>query len=346
MIIIDGIIFSLQKSGGISVYFYELLQRIIKHEESVKSIIYRNDNIYTPLINLKENAQIRTHLSLERFRRVNVLGEVGDIFHSSYYRLPGGGYHGKIITTVHDFTEELYPRGVVSYIHHKQKRQAILNSDGIICISENTKKDMHKFIPESINIPTKVIYNGVGNFQCNDKIGTHESYVIFVGARSGYKNFEMCVTALHKLEDINLVVVGGGPFSDLEKSLLNSNIPGRYKHVGFVSEAELNVLYQNALALVYPSYYEGFGIPLIEAMKSGCPVIASKSSSVKEIANDAAVLIESISSDKIQNSIVRLKDISYRFEKIKKGIDTARNFSWDKMASETLDFYNCVRGEK
>lgn len=100
--------------------------------------------------------------------------------------------------------------------------------------------------------------------------------------------------------------------------MLNSNIRGRYKHVGFVSEAELNVLYQNALALVYPSYYEGFGIPLIEAMKSGCPVIASKSSSVKEIANDAAVLIESISSDKIQDSIVRLKDISYRFEKIKK----------------------------
>lgn len=96
MIIIDGIIFFFTKIRGISVYFYELLQRVIKHEESVKSIIYRNDNIYTPLINLKENAQIRTHLSLERFRRVNVLGEVGDIFHSSYYRLPGEGIMVKL----------------------------------------------------------------------------------------------------------------------------------------------------------------------------------------------------------------------------------------------------------
>jgi len=344
MIIIDGIIFSLQKSGGISVYFSELLRRVQEQPEKLCHLLYENENSYTS--NLITNKKIRYHLEVERFRKVDINGKENDIFHSSYYRIPSKKFTGKIITTVHDFTENLYPRGLKSKILNAQKRNAILKSDGIICISENTRQDMHKFIPESVNIPTQVIYNGVADFSFNNQCECFESYVIFIGARDGYKNFEMCVQALQRLPEIQLIVIGGGKLTDYELKLLNDKIPHRYKHAGFISECELENYYQNALALVYPSFYEGFGIPVIEAMKCGCPVIASKSSSVQEIAGDAAILIENITAETIGQNILKLKNPDVRLQKTTLGLNNAKRFSWDKMASETLDFYNYVRGKK
>ncbi|QMM47891.1 glycosyltransferase family 4 protein [Escherichia coli] len=344
MIIIDGIIFSLQKAGGISVYFYELLKYIQKANKEYLHLLYNNQNAYANGNGFIINSKTRLHISFERFRRVPIIGDETDIFHSSYYRLPERSFSGKIITTVHDFTEEMYPRGIVSKIHHIQKRNAILGSDGIICISKNTMMDMHRLIPESIDIPTTVIYNGVGDFKSKECLGEYEPYVIFVGARNGYKNFNMCISALKKINDIRLVVVGGGGFTDNELKLLNTLIPGRYSHAGFITEIELNKLYQNSLALIYPSSYEGFGIPVIEAMKSGCPVIASNSSSVQEISNNAALLIDSICDKKIADAIQSLRNPAFRQEKIKLGIMNATNYSWDKMANETLSFYNTIRG--
>ncbi|HEY2451582.1 MAG TPA: glycosyltransferase family 1 protein [Scandinavium sp.] len=344
MIFVDGIIFSLQRSGGISVYFNELLNHLNKNNECVTHLLYENDNGYTSTYPI--NSKIRWKISLERFLRVPVSGDQDDIFHSSYYRLPEKKFKGKIVTTVHDFTEELYPRGLNSKVLHLQKRRAILNSDGLICISENTKKDMHRFIPESVRIPTQVIYNGVGDFSSDSLGGSFEPYVIFVGARSGYKNFEMCVSALQDLGGINLIAVGGGQFTSAEQEMLNKIIPGRFSHAGFISESELEKLYQKALALVYPSYYEGFGIPVIEAMKSGCPVIASRSSSITEISGDAALLIENITAEKLKLAILDLKDPTIRNTKIISGITNAEKYSWEKMAFETLSFYNYLRGKK
>lgn len=346
MIIIDGIIFTLQKSGGISVYFYELLQNIQKKNESISLILYENDNNYTRNDFFTINSKIRKHIAIERFRRVNVIGSYNDIFHSSYYRLPSKKFKGKIITTVHDFTEEIYPRGIISKILYFQKRKAILDSDGLICISENTRRDMHRFIPESVDIPTKVIYNGVADFFHNNLDGNYERFVIFVGARGGYKNFEMCVLALKNLRDIRLVVVGGGDFSSSETRFLNDNIHGRFAHMGFVTLEKLNELYQKALALVYPSEYEGFGIPVIEAMKSGCPVIAAETPAIQEVSNGSAVLIANISAEKIEESIRNLENHKIRVEKIQLGIENSKIFSWDKMAEETLNFYNEIRGIK
>ncbi|EHD01853.1 Mannosyltransferase [Salmonella enterica subsp. enterica serovar Wandsworth str. A4-580] len=257
MIVIDGVIFSLQKSGGISVYFSELLRRIRTDKEDVLHLLYNNQNIYTKGSDYVVNRIARLHISVERFIKVNISGtkndifdifhssyyRKNDIFHSSYYRLPNAKFNGKIITTVHDFTEEIYPRGLISKVHHKQKRQAILGSDGIICISNNTMKDMHKFIPESVNIPTRVIYNGVGDFSVRNIDAKFESYVIFVGARSGYKNFKMCVSALRYFDDIELIVVGGGEFSKEEIKFNLKNYHSMVKKLNFLIVRYLVVMF-------------------------------------------------------------------------------------------------------
>lgn len=251
-----------------------------------------------------------------------------------------------MITTVHDFTYELYPLGYKTKIHHWQKKRAILNSDGIICISECTKKDLLKFIPEAKNIPIKVIYNGVGDFKVLRSNEFEDKYVVFVGARNGYKNFSVAVDALVDHHDLKLVVIGGGAFGTQEKELLQNKIPNRYSHAGYISEERLNQLYSNAYALIYPSLYEGFGIPVIEAMKSGCPVIAANSSSVKEIATGAALLLDDISSSEISLSLSQLRDDLYRESIISSGYIQAEKYSWIKTAEETLNFYDEIRENK
>ncbi|WP_205956577.1 glycosyltransferase family 4 protein [Pantoea stewartii] len=345
MIYIDGIIYSLQNSGGISVYFDEYLKFLDKSNVKNELIIYPNSNPYAN--KLQVNRKPRLNINIERYIDVSISPESkSDIFHSSYYRLPVNKDNVKIITTVHDFTYEVFPRGVKTKIHHWQKKRAILNSDGIICISESTRKDMLKYIPEAKNIPTKVIYNGVSDFVPLNTKSDKGKYVLFVGAREGYKNFVSCVKALKDHKDIELIVVGGGSFNPEELILLRNTIPGRYSHAGFVNEQELNALYSNAYCLIYPSLYEGFGIPVIEAMRSGCPVIASNSSSVKEIATGAAILLDNITEVDISQALYQLDDKTIREKLVTNGLTNSEKYSWTKMAQETLNFYDEIRDLK
>jgi len=191
-----------------------------------------------------------------------------------------------------------------------------------------------------------VIYNGVGDFKPATKNKSLDKYVLFVGARNGYKNFDACVESLSTHSDINLVVVGGGKFTNDEIKFLEGNIPGIYRHAGYVTEVLLNDLYSQAYCLIYPSFYEGFGIPVIEAMKSGCPVIGCNSSSVSEIASGAAILLDDITGDKISDVLVVLKDDVYRNNLIAAGFERSRKYSWSKMAEQTLNFYNEIRDLK
>ncbi len=127
--------------------------------------------------------------------------------------------------------------------------------------------------------------------------------VLFVGSRSGYKNFRSVVDALSSLHDLRLVCVGGGPLSPDEVRLLEKLLPGRYNWSGYLSSEELNLEYNKSACQVYPSVYEGFGIPVLEAMQAGCPVVAVKSSSMPEVAGDAALLTENGDADEICDAI-------------------------------------------
>jgi len=258
------------------------------------------------------------------------------LFHSSYYRYTKGS-HSKVITTVHDFIQEKVYNSHLGF-NSIMKRLAIINSDIIIAISENTKNDLLHFYPKLNPNNIHVIYNGVSECYCplpNNEFSPDT--VLFVGSRVSYKNFDLAVDVVSKFKNKTLVIVGNS-LTAKEEILLNSKLSSkRWLFKLNPSNEELNVLYNQAGLLIYPSSYEGFGIPILEAMKSGCPVIALNSSSLPEVAGDAALLVENSSIDEYYDGIKHIMNRRDHFVKL--GLINAASFSWDKTFEETINLY-------
>ncbi|EHR6735586.1 glycosyltransferase family 4 protein [Vibrio parahaemolyticus] len=317
MIVFDPIIHYLQSGGGVTVYYNNILERISKTDKKYCIV----DEIKLPKITRYLNCPTK---------------DKSGVFHSSYYRLPeASGF--KIVTTVHDFTYEKFIKGPAKWLHCWQKYRAIKRSDAVICVSENTANDLLKYCPiDSKKI--KVIYNGVSeSYHPLSDFDESSKEIIFVGARSGYKNFDVAVDVLRKLPDFSLSIVGGGKLSYEEIKKLESNIPGRYKWLGRLSDEELNVAYNRAHALLYPSSYEGFGIPVVEAMRAGCPVVAVNVSSIPEVAGSAAILTDYADANLFAEAILKVCDMRDQLRKA--GFEQANKFSWEKCFLETLQVY-------
>ena len=350
-IIFDNIIFSLQKAGGISVVWYELLNRIFK-EKVIESHFIEfddcNNNIFRNKLNIdadKINKKSKLFLKIRRYFNPKIKSNEKFIFHSSYYRY-SLNRDAINITTVHDFTYEKYFKGFAKWIHCWQKYKAINHSDFIVCVSENTKNDLIHFLPKINLNKIRIIHNGVSeeylrlpeinDYQLNFP---SESYILYVGARDVYKRFDLAIQTSKKF-NYKLVIVGGGKLSKTEIFELNNHLGAdNYAKIPKISNQELNKYYNNAFCLMYTSEYEGFGIPLIEAQKAGCPVIAYNGSSITEIAGDSACLINELSVNEISEHIIILQNKAKRQEIINKGLLNAERFSWDKTYQQYLDLY-------
>ena len=350
-IIIDNIIFYLQKSGGVSVVWQELISRLNKNDAiRTEYLEYdkKPENIFYEQIDFGAMHIHRVKLfflKIQRYFNLRMKKEKEPhIFHSSYYRY-SKNRKAINITTVHDFTYEYFTNGLAAKVHFWQKRKAILHSDYVICISESTKHDLLKFIPEYDPSRIRVIYNGVSDdyFQIPDEKNDFDlyrdsEYVVFVGARTGYKNFDLVVDSL--VGTAYKLVIVGKPLSKTETERINSKIgASAYTHVGYVPNAELNKIYNKAYALMYPSSYEGFGIPILEAQRAGCPVIGYNASSVPEIMDDERLLIKELNPERIQQCLSVLSDKSVRNDIISQGISNAMKFSWNKMYAEVVELY-------
>ena len=348
MIFFDNIIFSLQKSGGISVVWSELLKRLQLNNVSFKCIEYDSiSNINRNQLNIaSEKIQIRkkSFLSITRYLSPRIHYKYPFIFHSSYYRICSNS-KAINITTVHDFTYEYYYTGLKKQVHLWQKYSAISKSDYIICISENTKRDLLKFLPNIDVTKIRVIYNGVSDdyFFIKERGILKlpfdlETYVLFVGSREKYKNFELTVKSVAH-NKLKLVIVGA-PLRPEELELLYKELgQSNFIEMGRVSNEELNHLYNGAIALLYPSEYEGFGIPVLEAQKAGCPVIAYNASSIPEIIGDTPLLIDTLSVGSVTKCFDTLKVKEQREEIVCKGSENAKRFTWDSMYQQVIELY-------
>ena len=354
-IIFDNIIFSLQRSGGGSVYWYELMKRFIKTDNEILFLEQGGDNQNIFRNELKiNNIRKSSHLPLNISRYLPIIKNLNEkaIFHSSYYRflLSKDAIN---ITTIHDFTPEYFSTGIPRLVNYIQKKIAILNSDGIICISENTKNDLIKFHPKASNKNIEVIYNGVSDsfFKIENasklivdddevKTAIEKTYILYVGHRTSYKNFNIAVDTMSKLSNLYHFVIVGEPLSSSENRYITNRIPSEnFTVLSRKNNKQLNLLYNMAFCLIYPSSYEGFGIPVVEAMKAGCPVVTTNRSSIPEVAGEAAIMVKEISDIEFIKAIESLSNMEFRDEIIQRGYLQAMKFSWDKSFDEVLTFY-------
>lgn len=352
---IDNIIFSLQKGGGISVVWQQHLKRLLKDEEFKCRIIEYDGataNFFRQqlLINDKLIDTCSDNLlTLKRFLNLKSQNKEKHIFHSSYYRTQRGK-NVINITTVHDFTYEYFMKGMSRTVHSWQKNAAIIKSDGIICISESTKRDLQFFLPNIDPNKIRVIYNGVDKVfrqlkedEVLNIVNPFDdySYAIYVGDRKSlYKNFDMAVTTC-KLANMRLLIIGGGQLTEKECNDLNSKLgKDNYKGLLNLSEEHLNYYYNKAYCLLYPSFYEGFGMPVVEAQKAGCPVIATNSSSIPEVIGNRYLAITDPNPQKLAEKIKELSfNNSLRNETVELGLIKSRQFDWQNTYNQTIEYY-------
>ncbi len=360
-ILYDYQAFQRQKYGGISRYFYELITRISdapdteillwlgRHINKYRLEDYRNKFSYFhgKRVNLIPKTKMLNLWSHKPFFK-RFLGKTDfDILHQTFYCDYGKKKNTKQFVTVHDFTPE-------KYTHHfsrlnnaiKDKKNTADRSDGIICISNNTKKDLLELysVPES---KIRVIYHGNSlKMDAGTEPVFKTPYILFVGDRKAYKNFRLLVDSVAsspRLKDFNILCFGGGGLTKQETEFIaGKSMQGRVIQTEG-NDAELANAYKFAEVFVYPSLYEGFGIPLLEAMHYGCPILASNTSCFPEIASDAAVYFDPLEKDELISGLeLIISDSDLRKSLVMKGINRESQFSWDKCASETLEFYRSV----
>ena len=359
----DHQIFGLQEYGGISRYYFELADNIAKTNAAkveIFSPLYANSY----LASASSQLQIRG-VKMPAIRRTGTIYSAinkvfmptmlnrfdPDIVHETYYSQKNKSRLGsKVVLTVFDMIHERFPVGVASWDSTaKEKAAAVERADHVICISEHTRGDLIELLGVD-RAKTSVVHLGFSLTKLPvDTLSANERpYVLFVGSRGGYKNFESLLRAYAahpKLQlEFDLVAFGGGAFRNNERVLMRELgiDAGRVRQFGG-DDAVLAGLYRNAALFIYPSRYEGFGIPPLEAMSFDCPVACSNTSSIPEVVGDAAEMFDPDSIESIGQAIERvLSDMSLRQALVVRGRERIKLFSWQRCAEQTLDVYRSL----
>jgi glycosyltransferase involved in cell wall biosynthesis len=288
------------------------------------------------------------------FRAVTALNSF-DVVHPTYYSLLTRQEINKcrypIVVTVHDTIHEIFGERLDrSGQEVENKRKAISAAQAIICISENTKKDLlerYPFAEKKVTV-THLASEIDASLSHGFEPVSSRPYYLYVGSRDAiYKNFDGLLLAFAKAvsirPDIALCVVGS-PFSETEKKLIAElKLSDRIEHYRYISDRHLAKLYRCSVALVYPSLYEGFGIPPLEAMSCGTVVVASDCSSIPEVVGEAGILFNPQSTGDLADILLSLLDNPIERDRlIAQGHQRAQSFSWDKTVAQTLDVYRSV----
>lgn len=352
-VLYDHQAFEMQRFGGISRYFDELI-RAVPAEARLSLLL--SDNYYIrdkccfpvpslPYKCLKGGVKISNRWYSRQALRTGKY----DLFHPTYYNPYFLSELGNkpFVLTVHDMNHELFPhlfRNADQMI--AWKKETIRRASHIIAISENTRRDImevYNVAPERIT----VIYHGAGERAPEDGgLALPERYILYVGARGGYKNFDRLLIAFRSLtledDSLHLVCVGK-PFKKREwERCRELGVADRIRAMQ-VGTAGLGQVYRQALLFVYPSLYEGFGIPILEAYSHRCPVALSRASCFPEIAGDAGAYFEPESVESIRETIAGLlKAPEKRESLVQAGELRLKRYSWQETARLTGAVYRRV----
>lgn len=363
---------------GTRVYLFNMLKNFGKINQKDSFSIYHqnefNSQLVPPLFSNYTVKKIpfpllwtQTRFALELFR------DAPDVLWMPVHNIPICRRKNlKVVTTIHDLAFKIFP----NYFPKKDLAKlnklsdmAISSADHIIAVSHSTKNDILKFYPQISEEKITVIYHGFdpdlfqqrfpdeysNNLLKNYGLQT-KNYILYVGAIQPRKNLEILIDAFEKIKensvsqrtDLKLVIAGAPAWkyqATLDK-ISASKFSSDIVITGNLEFEKISILYQNAKMFVFPSLYEGFGIPVLEAMAAKIPVILARNSSLVEVGGEAALYFETENSTNLVSCIQKIiEDEVFSKELVQKGSERVANFSWEKCARETLDII-CFQKKK
>lgn len=363
-VIYDHVIFSRQAIGGVSRYLVKLAS--LSKQFGVNPIIIAPVHSNLMLKSVDKDLIKGLYLDWDDFYKykgaflylnqfatdILSIKEKPALIHETYYSLfPSIKKRVPRVLTIHDFVHEKYPHLFKSSDNTIElKKAAIKRADYLICISQKTKEDLLELykIPEN---KVSVVYHGIekDTFISLPPQPLETRYFLYVGSRAAYKNFDLVLQAFSNygqdLEDCQLLVFGGGAFSRAEKRrIYELNLEDRVR-IESGPDSLLAHRYQNAVALIYPSLYEGFGFPPLEAMQYQCPAIVSNASCLPEISGDAALLFDPFSQAALADAMIKVMNDGALNSKLRElGSQRVKDFSWSRTVLETTRIYHQLVG--
>jgi len=364
---------------GIGRYTFELIRHLAKLDSEDEFVCFLNpaefETFTPPASNFRAVRVDAPHYSLtEQTRFLQKLNsEKLDLAHFTHFNSPLF-YRGKFVTTIHDLTLSFFPGKKMNDFFHRLAYNLVLSrgvarARKIIAVSKNTKKDLQNLLQTPAE-KIKVVWNGVGREftpstptelsrkQLEKKFGISQNYLLYTGVWRDHKNILGLLSAVAKSREKNLSSRKRGWSGELvitgkKNPVYAPEIFAKVKELdlrktvvftGLVSDEDLRKLYQNARVFVFPSFYEGFGLPPLEAMSCGIPVAASNSSSIPEVCGEKnAEFFNPKNMEEMTAKIQKVwEDESLRKRLIENGLKRVLDFSWRKMAEETLQVYREV----
>jgi len=365
-ILYDHQAFSLQSAGGITRYFRELMSRLSRMEGitpvallgfssahssvpeftgTAHTLLWNNSPFLPGLATYALNESVLNLVALASGKF--------DIYHNTLYRFMPLARSRRLVATHHDCIQERFPEFFTDRDRiFRAKRRMFQQADLVFCVSESSRADLEEFYGIGQH-KTRVVYNGVSDMKRSLK-GQDElrkivdrDFILYVGKRDAYKNFAGLVKAM-QLSGVyhthRLVALGGGTLTVEERKLIMD--AGLEEVITIVPHASFDLLaegYATASLFVYPSLYEGFGLPPLEAMQMRCPALVARSTATSEVCIDGAFFFDPKFTEEFSEMLkFSLYNSSAREAVIKRGLNVVRRYSWDRTAEAVLAGYQEV----
>ena len=354
---------------GIGTYVRNLILGLARIDQENRYVLLAKPADRESLEELPENFSVAVESSpVYSLRELvalswQILRRKLDLYHSTHYVLPAW-IASRVVVTIHDIIHLLYPEFLPNSLAllyaQRMIRRSLGRGDRIIAVSHNTKSDLlAHFEVEPAKI--EVVYNGVADlFRVSlgeeelarrlTALGLARPYLLFVGNPKPHKNLDTVVAAYARARKLApfeapLVCVGGSSTKDakIRQRALHLGVGDKVRLLGQVAEDELAAIYQGATLFLYPTLYEGFGLPVVEAMASGVPVITSNTSALKELADGYAQLVNPLDVEGMAKTIALLmSDADRRARLTALGRERAEDFRWEETARQTLAIYRAT----